>query len=147
MSTLSRWSPFKSLSRIDPMADIDNLFRGLGMRSLMRDAESVPDIRVDVREDDKSYRIKADIPGVKKEDISVSVDGGQVTISAEVKREKESKDEREVCSERYYGNAFRAFTLPVEVDDKKAEAKYDDGVLTLTLPKMPNGKVHRVAIS
>lgn len=147
MSLLTRWSPFKSMSRFDPTADIDEFFRGFGMRPMLRDIDVVPDIRLDVREDATAYQIKADIPGVKREDISVSVDGGQVSISAEVKRESERKDEHEVHSERYHGNVFRAFTLPVDVDGDRAEAKYEEGVLTLTLPKKSNGKSHRIAVS
>ena len=94
-------------------------------------------MRIDVTEKDNAYEVKADIPGVKKEDINVRIDGNMVQIDAEVKREKETKGngDRTLCSERYYGNVSRTFSLADDVDEGKAEAKYADGVLTLALPK------------
>ena len=94
-------------------------------------------MRVDVAEKDNVYEVKADIPGVKKEDINVRIDGNIVQIDAEVKREKETKGDggKVLRSERYYGNISRTFSLADDVDDAKAEAKYADGVLTLSLPK------------
>jgi HSP20 family protein len=94
-------------------------------------------MRIDVSEKDNVYQVKADIPGVKKEDINVRIDGNVVQIDAEVKREKETKGngEKFLRTERYYGNVSRTFSLAEDVDDSKAEAKYADGVLTLALPK------------
>lgn len=147
MTQLARWNPFKTLSRIDPSFDLEDVFRGLGTRPFWREMEPAPDMRMDVNENDKWYRVNAEIPGVKKEDIEVSVDGNRVTISAEVKRETEKKDETEVCQERYYGKVMRSFTLPTEVDTNKVEAHYDNGVLSLTLPKKGNGQGRRIAVS
>ena len=147
MSLLTRFSPLRGLSRIEPSTDFDDLFRGFGMRSLLRDLDNGPEIRLDVKEDENAYRIQADIPGVKKEDICVSVDGGRVSISAEVRRESGSENEKEVHSERYYGMARRAFSLPDDVDGEKAQANYEDGVLTLLLPRKLEGKSRRVAVS
>jgi HSP20 family protein len=79
--------------------------------------------------------VRAELPGVKKEDIDISIDGNMVTLRAEVKREKEEKDERMVRSERYYGAMSRSFSLDHDVEEKGAEAKYSDGILELTLPK------------
>jgi HSP20 family protein len=80
--------------------------------------------------------VTAEVPGVKKEDIQVSIDGADVTLAAELKRERDvSKDERVLHAERGFGKLARSFTLPQEVDEAKAEAKYRDGVLELTLPK------------
>ena len=147
MSNLTHWNPFKSLSRL-PGRDFENYFRGLGSPSIWANFETnAPDIRLDINEDDKAYRIKAEIPGVDKQDIDVSVDGNQVSISAEVKRESKKKDgEKEVCSERYYGQVYRAFSLPADVDSGKAEARYENGVLTMTLPKKSNGQSHKIAV-
>lgn len=93
-------------------------------------------LKLDVSEDDKNYLVHADMPGVKKEDIRVSVEGNQVSISAEVKSKKEeTKDKNVIYSERYEGKVFRSFTLDCNVDESKAVAKYTDGVLELTLPK------------
>jgi len=93
-------------------------------------------VKVDVAEKNGAYTVTAELPGVKKEDIQVTIDGAQVTLAAEVKREKEvSQDERVLHTERTFGKVSRGFTLPQEVDEAKAEAKFKDGVLELTLPK------------
>jgi len=82
------------------------------------------------------YKVHAEIPGVKKEDIHVSIEGNQVSIGAEVKNEKEVKEgEKLLRSERYYGSVSRAFSLALDVEEGAAQAKYTDGVLELTLPK------------
>jgi HSP20 family protein len=99
-------------------------------------AERTPQIRIDLSETDDAYALKAEIPGVKKEDIDVRVDGRQVTISAEVKQDKEEKkDGRVLRSERRYGYASRSFMLGSDVDQSGADAKYSNGVLELKLPK------------
>lgn len=93
-------------------------------------------IRLDVKENGSAYTVLAEMPGVKKEDIHVTVDGGMVTVSAEVKQEdKQTQDDKVLRSERYYGAVSRSISLPQDVDQSQAKAKYDDGVLTLTLPK------------
>ena len=93
-------------------------------------------MRIDVKEDKNAYRVHADLPGVKKEDIQVTVDGNVVTIRAESRRVKEQKDgDKLLRSERFVGSMSRSFQLPYEIDMTKAEAKYQDGVLDLTLPK------------
>jgi HSP20 family protein len=96
-------------------------------------------MRIDVSEKPESYLVKADIPGVKKEDIHVRIDGNVVQIDAEVKRETEEKGngKRQLRSERYWGNISRTFSLSQDVDDGRSQAKYADGVLTLELPKKP----------
>ena len=128
----ARVQPDVVLARFDPLRD--NAFRF--PRSFWRNMPDAPEIKMDVSEDDKAFRVKAEIPGVKKEDIKVSIDGNQVSISAEVKREtEEKKGETVIRSERYYGSQYRGFTLQQDVDQAKAEAKYEDGVLILTLPK------------
>jgi HSP20 family protein len=82
--------------------------------------------------------VHAEIPGVAKDDIKVSIEGNQVTIGAEVKRETEKKEgERVIHSERYYGSAYRSFTLPADLDEAASAAKYENGVLELTLAKKP----------
>ena len=114
------------ITRFDPFNDlVDDLFKGFDVRP-----------PVDVAEANGAYVVSADLPGVRKEDIQVSIDGADVTLTAEVKREKETgKDERVLHSERVYGKVSRAFTLPQEIDEAKAEAKFRDGVLELKLPK------------
>jgi HSP20 family protein len=104
-------------------------------------------IKMDVKEDDQAYTVHADIPGVKKEDIHVSIEGNQVSISAETRVEKEEKKgEKVLRSERYVGKVARSFTLANEVDEAKAQAKYNDGVLELTLPKKAVSAARKLAI-
>jgi HSP20 family protein len=146
MNQLTHWNPFKAMARAEPNGGIDQLFRDFGMRPLLGQLD-VPDIRIDVSESDKAYTIQADIPGAKKEDIDVTVDGRQVSITAKSSRSTEKKDETSLYTERSEGQVFRSFTLPAEVDSKGAEAKYADGVLSLTLPKRSNGSNQRIKVS
>jgi HSP20 family protein len=93
-------------------------------------------VKVDVAEKNGAYTVVAELPGVKKEDIQVTIDGSEVTLAAEIKREREvANDERVLHTERTFGKVSRSFSLPQEVDEAKAEAKFRDGVLELTLPK------------
>ena len=122
--------------------------KGFWVKPLAFPQETNLEMKIDVKEDDKSYTVKADIPGVKKEDIQVDIEDDRVSLKAEVKREKaEKKDEKVVYSERVYGMVSRSFTLPTDVDAKGASAEYKDGVLNLTLPKKANGSAKRVAVS
>ena len=126
------------LTAYDPFADsaIDEVFRGFFRPVRVEKAPAT--IKMDVTEQDDAYLVKAEIPGVGKDDIQVSIEGGQVTIGAEVKREKDVKDgERLLRSERYFGSVYRGFTLPVEVDEAASQAKYENGVLELKLVKKP----------
>lgn len=144
MNQLTHWNPFKALARSESNSGFEQLFRDFGLRPIVGQLE-VPDIRIDVNESDKAYLVKADIPGAKKEDIDVAVDGRQVTISA--KSSSEKKDETALYCERTEGQVYRSFMLPAEVDESGAEAKYEDGVLNLTLPKKANGSTRRVKVS
>jgi HSP20 family protein len=105
-------------------------------------------MRVDVTEKDNAYLVKADIPGVKKEDINVRIDGNIVQIDAEVNREKETKgkDDKILRSERYWGTISRTFSLAQDVDDSKVVAKYADGVLTLELPKKATSETKKITV-
>ena len=107
------------------------------------------DIRVDVVEKDGTFKVRADLPGVKKDDINVRIDGNLVQIDAETKEEKESKEDggKVLRSERYYGSVSRAFTLAHDVDETKASARYEDGVLILELPKKVTSVSKRLAVS
>lgn len=148
MTALTRFNPFRNPARVDNPAFFDDLFRNFALSPAWREsALPTPDMPIDITEDEKAYRIKAEIPGVEKEDIEVSVEGNQVSISAEAKREVEKKDEKELIVERAYGRAYRAFSLPSEVDGNRTEAHYDKGVLSLTLPKKGNGSARRITVS
>ena len=122
----------------DPFSEtgFDDLFRGF-FQPIRLEGRSQPlSVKMDVAEDDKSYIVHAEIPGVNKEDIQITIEGNQVTLGAEVKRENEVKDgQRTLRSERYYGSVYRSFTLPTEIEESASEAKYDKGVLELKLAK------------
>ncbi len=137
-----------NLVRFNPADDaFDDLFRGFFMRPVRMEDSPEVQIKMDVKEDDKAYKVHAEIPGVSKEDIHITIDGNQVAISAEVKKEKEVKDgEKVLRSERYYGKVSRAFTLGQDVDDTAALAKYNNGILDLTLPKKAATKSRQVTV-
>jgi HSP20 family protein len=105
-------------------------------------------LSVDLIENSSAYIVTAELPGVNKEDIEVSVQGNTVTISCEIKNDsEEKKDDRIVKSERYYGFVSRTLQLDLEVDSLKTEAQYKDGILTLTLPKLNDTKGQRITIN
>lgn len=136
MSNLSRYEPF------------DDFFKGFFVRPMAFPSETSFDIKIDVKEGEKEFLVEAEIPGVKKEDIFIEVDGDTVSLRAEVKSEKEEKKgEKIVYSERSYGMVSRSFTLPMDVDDKAVKAEYKDGVLKLVLPKKSNGAGRRITVS
>jgi len=136
-NNLLRVDPFGDVARFDPLHSLEDIFRDFRMMPSLRNLEAEPRIRVDVSETDDAYLVKAEVPGVKKSDIKVAIDGNQVSISAEVRKEEEKKSRSTVRTERYYGQHARSFSLPQEVDDTKSKAEYRDGILELTLPKRP----------
>lgn len=143
MSNLMRHEPFDEL-----FEDVMKGWFRPWFRPLRREPALQPmQITLDLTENDREYHVRAEIPGVKKEDIGITVDGNRVSISAEIRKEKEEKkDEKVLRSECYYGRVYRSFTLDQDVDEGKAEAKYRDGVLELTLPKKSGAGRRRVAI-
>ena len=145
MRTLTRWHPLREMARFDPFADTGFWKEFPVATGAMPEPE--PMMRVDVTQNDSGYVVKAELPGVAKDDIAVSVEGGEVSISAEVKREKETKEgERVLRSERYYGKLQRVFALGHPVDEANAQARYADGVLELTLPKSEEALPKRIAV-
>jgi HSP20 family protein len=142
-----------NITRFDPFGDVTNFFDELSKGVFLRPVTmgQVPElparIKMDVKEDEAAYTVKAEIPGVNKEDIHVSLEGNQVSISSEVKKEtEEKKGERVVHSERYFGKVMRSFTLGQEVDAAAATAKYSDGVLELTLPKKTAASAKKLTV-
>ncbi len=136
-----------NITRYDPFGDLDDMFKGFMLRPVRLDQQQPQIIKMDVKETAGGYVVRADIPGVKKEDIKVDVNGNVVSISAEVKEEKEQKEgARVIRSERYYGSMSRSFSLGQDVDDKAASAKYTDGVLELTLPKKAGSQPGKVVV-
>ena len=146
MANITTSNPFRSLGSWDPMRDFRDLYREMQTRFPFPNASPTPEIKIDVSETDQSYTVKAEIPGVTKEDIQVSIDRNQVSISAELRREKEEKGKEAVYTERYYGKQYRAFSLEHDVDDGKAAATYKDGILQLTLPKRANPSQRKLTV-
>ncbi len=155
MNGITRYDPFNDLTRssllkrFDPFGSMDDIFSRFMMRPLFREGgEFEPQIRMDVKEADGKYLITAEIPGVNKDDIHVTIDGNRVSISAEIKQEKETKEgERVIRCERSYGMASRSFSLDDEVDQSKVQAKYSNGVLELTLPRKAGSSRKEIPIS
>lgn len=136
---LMRFDPFTDIARFDPLRNLEDFFKDFRIQPTMSNFEIEPRIKMDVSETENAYTVKAEIPGVNKEDVRVSVEGNQVTITAETKQEtEEKKDENIVRRERYYGRQSRSFTLAHDIDDSTAVAKYQNGVLELSLPKKSN---------
>ncbi len=142
MANITRYDPFDVA--LEPF---DDLFKGFFRPVRFEGQPQQMQIKMDVKEDDKAYTVHAEIPGVKKEDIHVTIEGNQVSISAEVKKEKEEKQgEKVLRSERYYGKVYRSFSLGHEVDEATSVAKYNEGVLDLTLPKKATTSAKKLAI-
>jgi HSP20 family protein len=140
-----------NIVRRDPFAVdelFDDLMKGFFVRPVrIPGGEAAMQIRMDVKEDDKAYTVHAEIPGVQKEDIHVTLEGNRVAVSAEVKRESERKEgEKVIHSERYYGKVQRSFTLDKDVDEAGAKAKFENGVLELVLPKKAGTPTRRLAV-
>lgn len=141
MANITRYTPFTDL-----MDDMFKNFMASRPLRLFEDEASLQ-MRTDVSEDDKAYTLKAEIPGVKKEDIHITIDGNRVSISAETKKESEEKEGAKVIrSERYYGKVYRSMTLDSDVDQDTADAQYNDGVLTLKLPKKAGAAAKQLTV-
>jgi len=144
--TLVRWRPFRELQNVhDEMNRLfENFFtRGNGeIEVLPFEWKPV----CNLKEDDESYTLEAEIPGLKKEDIKISLQNDVLTISGERNEEKEKKDKHSHLVERRYGSFCRSFTLPVGVVEDKIDAAYKDGILKVVLPKTEVAKVKEIAI-
>lgn len=142
-----------AIVRWDPMREIEDMFTrytkamgwpGLAAQEAISPAEWVP--RVDIAETDNAYLIKAEIPGVNKEDVKITIDDGVLTVSGERKEEKEENNKKLHRVERFYGTFSRSFTLPDNVDETKIDAQFKDGVLTLTVPKTEKAKPKAIEV-
>ena len=134
-----------NLIRRDPL---DDFFRGFFVRPVdFAGEKEAPVVKIDVKEQEKNYVVHAEVPGVKKEDIHVAIDGAVVSITAERREEKDVKEgERVLRSERYVGKVSRSFQLAQEIDEAQVSAKYTDGVLELMLPKKAATQARRITI-
>lgn len=145
MANLARFDPFSSLTRLDPFENVVRDLMPSMFRSMVRRVDE-PAIAIEMQEIDNTYLVTAELPGVKKKDIDISISGSQLTIHAETKREKVAAEAREWCNERWYGKFSRTIQLPLEIDEQNAEASYADGLLHLTLPKKTSSMTKRLEI-
>jgi HSP20 family protein len=148
---LERWRPRWALRTWRPFSDLDewqqqieDIF-GQSMLKSNGDRSWMP--HMDVFEKDDNLVVKAELPGMKEEDIDVSVDGDMLIIRGEKKAESEVKDEDYYRCERTYGSFYRSVSLPSSVDSSKIEANYENGILEVTLPKSPEVKPKKIAVS
>jgi HSP20 family protein len=138
-----------NVTRYDPFGELfDDLMKGFLVRPIAAEGgTAAPRMKLEVSEQAEAFKVLAEVPGVKKDEIQVTIDGDQVTISTEVRKEKDVKEgERVVHSERYYGKVARSFRLGYELDESKAQAKYTDGVLELVLPKKTTAAARKLTI-
>jgi HSP20 family protein len=141
---MERWDPFRDMRSMREA--MDRLFRDSWGRPLDSRLPDWGDIPADVAEKDIAFVVRATIPGVRPEDIQVNVQGDRLTLRAESQNEQERKDERYVVRERYATSFYRALTLPSPVNTDQADASYDQGVLTLTLPKAQVEKSSQIRV-
>lgn len=148
---LDRWlenkslSPFRDFSQMQE--SFDRLFDELASmkrRNGLTELNFSPSC--EISEEGSNYVLKFDIPGVTKNQVKVEVDNDQLTIRAERKEEKKSETRKKYLSELYYGSYTRSFTLPGPVDEKKIDAKFENGVLTVTIPKTEALKAKQIPV-
>jgi len=136
----------KKLSTPDQLTDLEDVVRSFMRRPFFYDSQ-MPEIRMDVREDDDAYVIQAEIPGARKDDVKIDVDDNYVSIAAQLGNQVERKNGgRWICTERYSGSVSRGMSLAHNVDPSKADAKYENGVLALTLPKKARSSAKSVPV-
>lgn len=136
----------KKLSLHDQINDIEDVVRGFMRRPFAFDS-AAPEIRIDMQEDDDSYSIHAEIPGAKKDDVKIDLDENYVSISAQKQNQVDRKNGgRWIFTERSFGAISRSMSLPHDIDPKKAQASYENGVLVLTLPKKSRSELRSIEI-
>ena len=148
MGTVTRWDPFRELDdlqdRLSTIFGRAPVKKEGDKREALTVAEWAP--LVDIVEDDKDYVIKAELPGLKKEEIKVGVQDDVLTISGERKYEKEEKDKKFHRIERAFGSFMRSFTIPDDSDGEKVSAEFKDGILRVHLPKTEKVKPKQVEV-
>ncbi len=136
----------KKLSLHDQINDIEDVVRGFMRRPFAFDS-ATPEMRLDVLEDDDKYSIQAEIPGAKKDELKIDLDENYVAISAEKQSQVDRKNGgRWIFSERNFGSISRSMSLAHDIDPKKAQASYENGVLSLILPKKLRSELHSLDI-
>lgn len=148
MNSIVQWDPFRELEdmhrRLNSLFDGGRAQRHGGEKEALVVAEWEP--AVDIHEDEKNYVIKAELPDVKREDVHVTVENGVLTLTGERKMEKEEKNRKYHRVERSYGSFLRSFALPDDIDPKKVNAGFKDGVLTVTVAKAEGTKPRQIEV-
>lgn len=127
---------------------LDDFLRSVMVKPLTETKDQALSLAIDVRENEHAYLVSADIPGARKEDIQVNINGAHVSISVERKNEKSVNEHEKILrSERSFGKVSRAFEMEHEIDESQANAKYAEGVLELVLPKKIVSAATRLTIS
>lgn len=140
---LKRWDPFRELLTLGD--DMDRFFNTF-FDNPPEEVEGFWSPTVDIKEDNENFLVKVELPGLKKEDIKISVRGNMLSVSGERKHESETKNKTFHRIERSYGRFSRTTALPSDVDPDKAKATYKDGILTITLPKPESSKLNEIEV-
>lgn len=133
--SLVPWNPFREMENLN--RDMTGFFNDMPFGFFTKNATP----RVDVYETGKDVVVKAEIPGVSKEDLNIYIDENSIRLSGQMKKDTEYKDENAYRTERYYGSFTRTIPLPVDVKSDQAKADYKDGILSVTVPKVEAGKL------
>ncbi|HHB91305.1 MAG TPA: Hsp20/alpha crystallin family protein [Anaerolineae bacterium] len=144
MTLVRRWDPFREMAEL--RATMDRLLNETRNLPLVSREETIWMLPLDVSETADAYIVKASIPGVNPDDIDVTLTDNVLTIKAEIKEEKEIEEAKYHLRERRFGLFSRSITLPTAVDADKVEAVYENGVLTLTIPKAEEVKPHKIEV-
>lgn len=151
--TLIRWNPLRDVSAWHPVTNFENMQREIdrvfyGSRSDTQDVEASKTLMpmVDIIERENEFSIKVELPGVDKKDVKITVQNDVLTIKGEKKQENEIKGENYQHIERSYGIFQRSFTLPTSVHSEKIDASYDNGVLSVTIPKLEEAKPKEIEV-
>ena len=145
---LVKWDPFRELEDVTNRLNLifgQSLARSESGQNMLAVADWAPS--VDISETDSEYLIKGEIPGVKKEDVKVTIQDGMLTIQGERKQEKEEKGKKFHRIERSYGSFVRSFRVPDDADENSVKAEFKDGMLNVTLAKSAKAKPKAIEVS
>jgi len=145
---IARYTPRSDMIRpgMGMFPEMGNLLRQFSLAPVLRELEQAPRMKVDIEENDQSYTLRADVPGANTEDITVTLDGNTVAITANVEQQRSDQQGNMLLSERVYGEEYRVFTLPQDIDESKSEARMENGILVLTLPKKTGASAKKLDI-